>query len=75
MSAAKKQNIAGQCKQEFTLETEKQKKPCTQQLKVVKNVYHMRVIISRSFYIFTAFYNQEWLLLQTIYVLNKEIIL
>ena len=39
MSTAKSQNIAGGCKQEFTMETEKQMKPCTQQLKVAKNLY------------------------------------
>ena len=39
MSTAKRQNIDGGCKQEFTLKTEKWKKPYTQQLRVGKNVY------------------------------------
>ena len=40
--------------------------------------YSLRAIIGHGLYIFnpffTAIYNQEWLLLQTIYVLNKEIL-
>ena len=39
MNAAKRQNNAGGCIQELTLENEKWKKPCTQQLRVAKNVY------------------------------------
>ena len=39
--------------------------------------YQTHSIISHSLYIFNPFfsavYNQEWLILQTIYVLNKEI--
>ena len=42
------------------------------------NIYRSRAIISRGLYIFTlfftAFYNQELLLLETIYVVNKEIL-
>ena len=33
-STAKRQNITGRCEQEFTLETEKLKKPPTQQLRM-----------------------------------------
>ena len=40
-------------------------------------VYRTRGIISRGLYIFTPFftavYNYEWLILETIYVVNKEI--
>ena len=39
MSTARRQNITGGCKHEFTLETEKWKKPYTQQLRVAKNEY------------------------------------
>jgi hypothetical protein len=41
-------------------------------------MYRKRAIISRGLYIFTPFltavYNQEWLILQTIYLLNKGIL-
>ena len=41
--------------------------------------YRTRAMITRGLYIFypifTAVYNEEWLILQTIYVLNKEILL
>jgi hypothetical protein len=41
--------------------------------------YRARAIISRGLYIFIPFFtavlNQDWLILQTIYVLNKEILL
>ena len=38
-------------------------------------IYRMSAIITRSLDIFhpSAVYNQEWVILQTIYVLNKEI--
>ena len=39
MSTARRQNITGGCKHEFTLETEKWKKPYTQQLRVARNLY------------------------------------
>ena len=48
------------------------------QVKVFDTDYHTRAIISRGLYIFTPFFTValivERLVLQTIYVLNKEIL-
>ena len=58
MRTVKRKNIAGGCKQEFSLETEKQKKPCTQQLRVAKNVYTKEIQIVHRLFLDIAMYCQ-----------------